>query len=266
MHLADESTISEGKTYNPNKRYPLAYELTEQTTPFQFKGVTSRVEQSDVSGAQRVIWGTEPLDITVPFYDTPRITASTTTPLYYFVPQQWAHVVEVLSLHGLQTRKLAQTLTLEVESYRLSEPKWAGGSFSGRVRVNYKTAPVRESRVFPAGTIVVPLAQRLGHVALHLLEPEAPDSLAAWGFFNLIFEQREYGEAYVLEKIAREMLEKDEKLRAEFEQRLKSDPQFAANPRARLNFFFERSPYFDKQIGAYPVARVLLSLQPQFLK
>ncbi len=46
-----------------------------------------------------------------------------------------------------------------------------------------------------------------------LLEPDAPDSLLFWGFFNSIFEQKEYGEGYMLEKLARDMLAKDEKLK-----------------------------------------------------
>ena len=53
------------------------------------------------------------------------------------------------------------------------------------------------------------LNQRLSKVAIHWLEPEAPDSALRWGFFDPIFEQREYGEAYVLEKLARENMEKD---------------------------------------------------------
>ena len=91
---------------------------------------------------------------------------------------------------------------------------------------------------------------------MHLLEPDAPDSFVAWGFFNAIFEQKEYGEDYVLEKLAREMLSKDENLRREFERKITSDPKFAASTRARLNFFFERSPYHDQQFNLYPVGRV----------
>jgi hypothetical protein len=44
-------------------------------------------------------------------------------------------------------------------------------------------------------------------------------------------------------------------LRKEFEEKLK-DEVFAKSPRARLNFFYERSPYADKRIGVYPVGRV----------
>ncbi len=58
--------------------------------------------------------------------------------------------------------------------------------------------------------------QPLARLVLALLEPQAPDSFAAWGFFNACFEQKEQIEPYVAEKIAREMLAADPALRAEF--------------------------------------------------
>ena len=110
---------------------------------------------------------------------------------------------------------------IEVESYRFVEVSWPGGPFEGRFMPRVKAEPTREHRTFPAGSIVVPLAQTLAKVAINLLEPEAPDSLLAWGFFNATFEQKEYGEHYVLETLAREMMEKDPALRLEFERRLR---------------------------------------------
>ena len=58
---------------------------------------------------------------------------------------------------------------------------------------------VRERMSYPAGSVVVRLNQRLSKVAVEWLEPAAPDSAMQWGLFDAIFEQKEYGEAYVLE-------------------------------------------------------------------
>ena len=53
-------------------------------------------------------------------------------------------------------------------------------------------------------------------------------------------------------------LAKDPALKAEFEQRIQTDPQFAASPGARLEFFYERSPWFlANRVGEYPVGRLL---------
>ena len=114
-----------------------------------------------------------------------------------------------------------------------------------------------EARTFPAGSVVVPMAQTAGRVILNLLEPEAPDSLARWGFFNAIFEEKEYGEPYVLEQLAREMMDHDSALVQEFMDRLVLDEEFAASPSERLWFFYKRSPYWDPQLNVYPVGRII---------
>ena len=49
----------------------------------------------------RVIFGTKPLDLTVPMYDDFRVKTAVAPPLYYIVPAQWQEVIEVLRAHGL---------------------------------------------------------------------------------------------------------------------------------------------------------------------
>jgi hypothetical protein len=91
---------------------------------------------------------------------------------------------------------------------------------------------------------------------MNLLEPKAPDSLVRWGFFNAIFEEKEYGEHYVLETLAREMLAENPSLDNEFQDQLANDPEFAASPAKRLRFFYKRSPYWDPLMNLYPVGRI----------
>jgi hypothetical protein len=59
-----------------------------------------------------------------------------------------------------------------------------------------------------------------------------------------------------MERMAREMLAADPALRAAFETRLREDPAFAASPRERLRFFYQRTPYFDREFSRYPVLRL----------
>jgi hypothetical protein len=89
-----------------------------------------------------------------------------------------------------------------------------------------------------------------------LLEPRAPDSFAAWGFFNACFEQKEQMERYVAEQIARAMLAASPELRKEFERALAVDPVFAANASARLEFFLRRHASWDLRFNLYPIYRL----------
>jgi Zinc carboxypeptidase len=263
---ADESTAAEGRTYDPARRVPLSVALTEKPTPMLLKGFTFRTEASEISGAQRVTWGTEPRDISIPFYAEARPAATVAPPLYYVVPPQWTEVAALLRAHGLAVRRLAAPAQLDVESYRFVDVRFSPAPFEGRQTARFRSEPVRESRIYPAGSYVVPLAQAAGRVALHLFEPDGPDSLVAWGFFHPIFEQKEYAEDYVLEKLAREMLARDEKLKREFEERLASDAKFAASPSERLRFFHQRSPYWDARLNLYPVGRVTTPLKAALME
>lgn len=262
---ADEETLQRGKTYDASRKFPLRLQITEKSVPMQFKGIEYTKEKSEISGGERIVYGTKPLNITIPKYDDARVSASVAPPLYYIVPPQWQEVISILEAHGIEFQRTREPLTIEVESYRFTEPKWATFSFESHVTMSFKSNPIKETRTFPAGSVVVPLAQETANVAIHLLEPDAPDSFMYWGFFSAIFEQKEYGEGYIVEKLAREMLEKNPELKKEFEEKLK-DENFAKNPRARLNFFYERSPYFDRRIGLYPVGRIVTKLDEKVLK
>lgn len=257
---ADEKTLADGRAYDPARRYPLNFELTDKATPHKIRALESQTGTSDISGGPYVTFGTRPVEMTVPMYNEFRVKTAVAPPLYYIVPVQWSEVIEVLRAHGLTLQTTKEEITIDIESYRFVDVKWAGGPFEGRLMPSFKAEVVRERRTFPAGSVIVPLAQESAKVALNLLEPEAPDSLVHWGFFNATFEQKEYAENYILEKLAREMLAANPALRAEFEKKLATDASFASNPRARLEFFYRRSPYWDNQMNLYPVGRIITPL------
>ena len=141
-----------------------------------------------------------------------------------------------------------------VETFRAGEVTF-GKPYEGRTPARVKGAWKAERRALPAGSIFVPIAQPRALLVMHLLEPEGPDSLVSWGFFNGAFEQKEYMEGYVAEVEARRMLAADPTLRAEFERRL-LDPVFARSPEARLDFFYRRHPAWDERVNRVPVLRV----------
>ena len=254
---ADTQTVERGKTYDDRRLFPLKLGVTDKATQINFKGTEYKLEDSAISNTKRIVYGTAPLNITIPKFDEGQVTASVAPPLAYIIPPQYKDVIDVLAAHGLRFDRLKNPLTMEVESYKLSEPKWSPTSFENRITLTAKQMPYKETRTYLAGSIIVPLDQEAAAVAIHLLEPNGPDSFVYWGFFNSIFEQKEFGEAYILEKLAREMLAKDPKLQEEFDRNL-LEPAFARSPQARLRFFYERSPYFlSQKVGIYPVGRIL---------
>jgi hypothetical protein len=267
---ADADAVKLGTHPLSNEKFPLAVDWNGESTPVLFHGYKFTRSLSEVSGAMWVSYSHEPWDATLPQSTGAKVTVATTPPAGYIVPAQWAQVIDVLAAHDVTLRRTTAPWTGKVERYRCAGMQWQGPPFEGRHPAfegegggaqpgHYGTCTLTEETItFPAGSVVVPLNQRLSKVAMHWLEPDAPDSALRWGFFDPIFEQKEYGEAYVLEKLARENMAKDPALKAEFEHRIETDPRFAASPDARLEFFYERSPYFQQNhLGEYPVGRLL---------
>ncbi len=237
-------------------RIPLQFKALSTPGKVRYKGVSYTRELSEVSGAPWIKYGREPLDLTLDTFTGIEVTVSVDKPLAYIVPPQWTEAIEVLQAHGLQLKRLTRDVSGSFDGYRLTDPDWQARPFEGRHGVKFTTQRLKGvQRTFKAGSVVVPMNQRSAIVAAHLLEPQAPDSLVSWGFFDAVFEQKEYAEAYVMEKVARDMMAKDPNLRSEFLAAL-TDPAFAGSPSRRLDFFFQRSPWQDDQIGLYPIGLV----------
>ncbi len=240
----------------------LQFRSQGSTREYRFAGYASELRQSEISGGDYVWWDhSRPIEVEIPFHDDVQPTVSVRPARYYIIPQEWTDILEVLRLHDVQLHRLPQAQRFPVETYVFSNPRWRERPYEGRFTVSADKRTRLDTVTFPAGTYVVDMAQPSGRAAVHMLEPDAPDSFLFWGFFNAIFERKEYFEDYVMEAMAPEMLATDPALKAEFEQRLASDSTFAASPRARLFFFYERSPYFDEKMNVYPVSRVMRDMR-----
>ena len=185
---------------------------TDKSEDFNLKAVDYRIEESAVSGGKKIVYGATPKTLTVKKFDDAKINTAVAPPIFYIVPPQWNDVIEVIKAHGIKFQRIEKPLEIEIESYRFEDVKWADAPFESRVTLSFKTVPIKEMRTFPANSIIIPLDQTAADAVIHLLEPDAPDSFMYWGFFNSIFEQKEYAESYILEKIAAE-IQADESLR-----------------------------------------------------
>ncbi len=232
-------------------------EAAEEGDPFVYKALSVRMEKSEVTGGVYPVFGNEPVDLRVPLSQRVRPFFEPVVPLAYAVPREWTAVLDLLAAHGVRTERLERDRKAKVETHRFSDVRWPERPYESRHSATFKTQVSHETTVLPEGMVLVPANQRAMRVAMNLLEPDGPDSAVRWGFFDTIFEQKEYAEPYIIEPLAKRMLEKDQKLREEFEARLKSDPKFAESVQAKRQFFYEKSPYFDRNKDRYPVLRVM---------
>jgi hypothetical protein len=239
---------------------PIAFTTSEKSEPLTLKGVAFTQTPSDISGDTWTQYQPgQHKTFQIPFWRDLAASRSVPLPAAYLIPAGWPQLVEKLRQHGLRVEPLTYAVTLDAQRYRLADPKWADVPFESRLMLKSFSEKVENAAKlqFAPGAVLVSLDQRAANVAVHLLEPDAPDSLLHWGFLNTIFEQKESGDARVLEKLARDMLARDPALKTQFEARLQDDPAFAKSPEARLDFFYRRSPWYTQQnVGVYPVVRL----------
>ncbi len=249
---------ADAETRQLTGRYlPIRFTVNQKdTTWMQFLGKAIALDSSEISGTTWVKFLPQPQTYRVPVFQTPVVVDSVRVPAAYLIPPQWQSIINRLKLHGVQSYYLNEPMKLTVESYRFKDVQWQPHPYEGHHRVRYTLEPITETRLFPRGTVVIFTNQRVNRVVVNALEPAAPDAFVAWGLWDTIFERKEYAENYKLEILARQMLKRDPKLKAEFFHRLQTDSAFAANPRARLQFFYQRSPYWDQNYNQYPVGKM----------
>ncbi len=237
----------------------LDYKATDKVRMIDFLGYAYTRTPSEVSGALMTRYDeTTPQVWKIPLRDQIVPNTIVTAPKGgYLVPQAYAvQVGKQLLVHGIDFRVLTNsTRGMKTQAFMADSATFAPSSLEGHQRVKL-TGQWRNASVdIAAGSLYVPIAQDKARLLIGILEPLAPDSMAAWGNFNNAFEEKEYMEGYVAEEQARLMMARDPALKVAFEQKLRSDAEFAKDPAARLKFFYRRHPAWDTGVNRYPVLR-----------
>jgi murein tripeptide amidase MpaA len=266
-HASLRAAVAKDRASRPEQvvlSYTVNAESKRETRPV--KAVRSELYESEITGGEVVRWTGEPVDREAVFVHQSVPSVTVDRPAAYYIPAGWSHIADKLRLHGILLETLTEPTRVDVEMYRLPDAGLAGGAsafdqrsaiYEGRVRIDPGTPVVETvSLELPAGSVRASTDQPLGDLLVMLLEPQAPDSLFQWGFFLEILTQPEYAEPYVMEPMARAMMKDDPELAAAFKKKLEEDEEFASSTRARLQWFYRKTPYFDERFKLYPIARV----------
>lgn len=222
-----------------------------------FKGILYETYASSASGRQEIRWlgQPDPELWQLPFYGS-RPTLTLRRPEAYWMPATYPELIRRLRTHGVQMETLTEPRTVPVDMLRLDDPRVASRTNEGHVAVTVtEVTPERRDWTFPVGSVRIPTDQPLGDVVVLLLEPQSSESFFAWGLMPEVLNRVEYIEGYAIAPLAEAMMAADPALKAEFEAKLAAEPEFAADGDARLQWFYERTPFYDDRYRLYPVGR-----------
>jgi hypothetical protein len=223
-----------------------------------FKGYEAVSRPSKVTGLPQLYYdSSKPWVQKIKHYDHAMVVDSVKVPEYYIVPQAWMEVVERLRINGVEMTSLKKDTLIEGGFYIIKDFTTVREPYEGRYLHSKITASqIKRKHNFYAGDYLISTNQPGKRYLVETLEPTAPDSWFAWGFFDAILHQKEWFSAYVFDPLAEEILEKDPSLREKFEKMKQEDASFASNSFAQLYFIYRNSKYFEDTYKLYPVARI----------
>jgi hypothetical protein len=236
--------------------YPLSYDETSDSVMIEFKGYKYYSKPSKSLGGEVYVYTKEPETFKIAYFKDMVPTNFTELPYYYVIPPEWTEIIKRLDYHNIKYKRISESMKLKIRTEQFDSLKWSSTPNEGRQKVtNFQLTEIETVREFPSGSVIIPVSQRMAKILIHFLEPKCFDSFVHWGFFNTIFEQKEYAETYIMDKIADEML-KDEKLKSDFDTWKLANPQSINNQRDIVNWLYQNTPFWDEHFNIYPVGKI----------
>ena len=224
----------------------------------EYKGYETDSAKSDATGLQKMFYNhNKPYTKKIRYFNACTPAGLIQKPTAYIIPQGWWAVVDLLKLNGVVVKQLQQDSNIMVNAYHMDEYKSFPRAYEKHHK-NYgvKVSVMKETNLFLKGDFIIYLDQPSNRYIVEMLEPTGDDSFFAWNFFDGILQQKEGYSNYRWEDIAAEVLIKDPVLKEKLESRKASDPKFAVNSSAILDFIYENSAYYERSHLRYPVYRI----------
>ncbi|MEP2936958.1 MAG: M14 family metallopeptidase [Gilvibacter sp.] len=239
--------------------YPIAWAIdSTQTTILNFKGYEALMKPSEVTNANRLYYDREaPFERPVTYYNYFKAIDSVKIPETYIIPRGWWPIVQKLRNNKIKANYVAADTLMQVEGYRIANYNTRQRPYEGHyVHYNTQLEPFNKKVWLRGGYYTVQTQQHGLRFILETLEPLASDSYFNWNFFDTVLQQKEGFSPYVWEDLAFEFLEQNPEVKAQFEAKISSEPAFAANWYAQLDWIHKQSPHYEKAHLRYPIFRV----------
>lgn len=239
--------------------FPIDWKVdTTRHDDILFKGYTPGYKPSEVSGQPRLYYDrTKPFTKTVPFYDHYLGDKKVLAPKAYVIQQGWGSVIENMQRNGVAMNRLTHDTDLTLTIYRIDKYESTPKPYEKHyLHKNVQYHREKQAIHLLAGDYIIPTHQPAKRYLVETLEPNAPDAFFAWNFFDAVLQEKEYYSDYVFEDMAAGMLKNNPELKKQLEDKKATDPAFAKDGAAQLDFVYRNSKYLEPVYMRYPVFRI----------
>ena len=241
------------------QKFPLSWNVdTTRFSEITFKGYEADSMKSDATGLLKMFYNHDkPYTRKIKFFNVFKPVNIIEKPTAYIIPQGWYAVVELLKLNSVVVKQFANDTTINVSVYHIDDYKSSTRPYEKHHKNSaVKTTVSTQTIKFLKGDFFIELNQPVNRYIIEMLEPTGDDSFFAWNFFDAILQQKEGYSDYRWEDIATTVLKNDPSLKEKLDAKKASDPKFARDSNAILDFIYKNSPYYEKAHLRYPVYRV----------
>ncbi|MCB0474298.1 MAG: M14 family metallopeptidase [Flavobacteriaceae bacterium] len=248
------------RKYKTGNTYPLDWEIdSSKISTLHFKGYEGSFIDSKITGAKRLKYREDkPFTKDIVYYDHFKPSVEVAIPNAYVIPKGWWPVIELLQINKVEMKRFEKDTTLNVESYRINSYETLKMPYEGHYPHYNTTVIAGNNRVdFRKGDYIIFTDQPAIRYLMETLEPQGPDSFFNWNFFDAVLQQKEHFSPYVWEDMAEKMLKENPALQAEFEHKKQTEPDFAKNWYAQLDWLHKHSDHYEKAHLQYPVYRII---------
>lgn len=239
--------------------YPLTWTIdSSKVATLQFKGYEGNMEPSNFTGASRLKYHRDqPFTKPVPYYNEFKPVGSVTIPSAYIIPKGYWNVIEQLKNNQITLTEVNNDTLISAEVYKIKNYETFNNPYEGHYpHYNTQIETMEEKVLVKKGDYMVSTQQLGVRYLLETLEPMAVDSFFNWNYFDTILQQKEGFSPYVWEDIAEIFLNEHPTIKTEFETKKSTEPNFAANWYAQLDWIHKQSSNYEKSHLRYPIVRV----------
>ena len=245
--------------FKPGNEYPVQWILdSTKTATLSFKGYEADMTPSDITGQPRLKFDRErPYTRDVTYYNHFKPSALVTIPKQYIVPQGYWNVIDLLKQQKIKYERVQKDTTVLAEVYHITDYQTRQSPYEGHyLHYNTVVTAAQQQVTLNKGDYIFDTDQDGVRYLVETLEPTAVDSFFNWNFFDTILQQKEGFSPYVWEDKALEFLNDNPQVKEEFDAKKASEPSFANNWYAQLDWIHKQSPNYEKAHLRYPVVRV----------
>jgi len=183
LRETDRKTVQRGLNASIADSFAIEYKV--RSAPEKVTIKTFEAEMiTDPNGRRRLQKTDRQKTVTVPYFIDFYGSKYVRLPFAYLIKTHDPEIIRLLKTHGISLEELNTNSKIDIESFEISELKGSARLNQGHYTNTIHGRFVKESMEFPAGTLVVRMAQPLANLAAYLLEPQSNDGLMTWNFFD----------------------------------------------------------------------------------